>query len=67
MSGAISGSVDFERYKKGMAYNRKNLKARIYLLYRATLDAAHHEDFTEEELEKLAKLAFPGWEGSRNE
>ncbi len=57
-------SQDFERYKKGLTYYAKDLKNRIYLLYRAALDAAHHDDFTPAELEGLAKIAFPEREGS---
>lgn len=64
MNGEVSHSPDFERYKRGLTYYTKNLKNRIYLLYRATLDLAHNDDFTAEELEELAKLAFPGWKGN---
>ena len=56
-------SEAFERYRQGIRYFEKNLPTKIYLLNEASLEVCHGQSMTAEELEELARLAFPGWEG----
>lgn len=62
MSGASGHGEDYRHYRKGISYFKKNLANRIYVLGEAARSMLHG-DITAEELEELAKLAFPGWEG----